>query len=162
MKPTARTVRVIFGATLLWICVLQYVVLAIGRAEPYPALVLPGFPARCPGCLLETGVPKTEEPTLLVRFADGHTEEIPPEAILPPGPSVRLLAFTNAFKDDTKVAAHPESVAWLQRRVSQRFPTEAVTALDIVWRSATYEGASKALVKYMPLYTVHVDFGGAK
>ena len=162
MKPTARTVRVIFGATLLWICVLQYVVLAVVRAEPYPALVLPGFPARCPGCLLETGLPRTAEPTLLVRFADGHAEEIPPQAILPSGPSVRLLAFTDAFKDDSKVAANPGAVAWLQGRVSQRFPTETVTGLDIVWRSATYESASRASVKYVPLYTVHVVFGGGK
>jgi hypothetical protein len=162
VKPTARTVRVVFGVTLLWICLLQYAVFALGRAEPYPALVLPGFPARCPGCLLETGVPRTEEPTLLVRFADGDTEEIPPAAILPPGPSVRLLAFTDAFKDDSKVAANPNAVAWLQRRVEQRFPTEAVTGLDIVWREATYEAASKASVKYAPLYTVHVDFGGGR
>jgi hypothetical protein len=162
VKPTARTVRVVFGVTLLWICLLQYAVFALGRAEPYPALVLPGFPARCPGCLLETGVPRTEEPALLVRFADGHTEKIPPAAILPPGPSVRLLAFTDAFKDDSKVAADPAAVAWLQRRVEQRFPTEPVTGLDIVWREATYEAASKASVKYAPLYTVHVDFGGGR
>lgn len=154
--------RIIFGATLLWICVLQYALFAIGRAEPYPALVLPGFPAHCPGCLLETGVPKTKEPTLLVRFADGRTDEVPPETILPPGPSVRLLAFTNAFKDDQKIASNPEVVTWLRSRIAQRFPDAAITGLDIIWRSATYQAASASAVRYAPLYTVHVDFGNAK
>lgn len=162
MRQTSkRTVRIVFAATFLWIAVLQYTLFAIDRMEPYPALVLPGFPAHCPGCLLETGVPATQEPELLVRFADGTTQRIPQDVVLPPGPSVRLIAFTTAYKNEG-FASNPEAVAWLKSRVAERFPGRAVSGLDIVWRKATYKAADESAIVYEPSSTIHVDFENAK
>lgn len=158
MEPTPnRTVRLVFGVTLLSIALLQYIFLAVARAEPYPALILPGFPAACPGCLLETGQPASKEPELRLRLADGHIRQIPMEIILPPGPSVRLMAFSAAFKDDN-LKSDPAVVAWLESRVAERFPDDDVVGLDIVWRSATYRAASLSSIDYVPMYTIHIDF----
>jgi hypothetical protein len=162
MKPTAkRAVRIVFIITVLWITFLQYVVLVIARAEPYPAVILPGFPANCPGCLMETGLPTTKSPELRVRFADGHTQEVSIRSILPPGPSVSLLAFSAAFADPT-VKSDPETIAWLQSRTERLFPHEDVVGFDILWRSTTYKAADESAVVHVPLYTINVDFGAAK
>ncbi|WP_286149479.1 hypothetical protein [Mycobacterium sp. IS-1496] len=150
-----------FAATFVWIALLQYALFAIDRMEPYPALVLPGFPAHCPGCLLETGEPATQEPELLVRFANGTTQRVPTEAVLPPGPSVRLIAFTSAYKTDS-FTSDPEAVAWLKTRITERFPGQAVSGLDIVWRKATYKAADESATEYEPARTIHVDFGNAR
>jgi hypothetical protein len=149
---------VVFALTFVWIALLQYALFAIDRMEPYPALVLPGFPAHCPGCLLETGVPTTQEPELLVRFAGGGTQQLPIRKLLPPGPSVSLMAFSSAFKNDD-FTSNPEAVAWLKSRVTKQFPGEAITALDIVWRKATYRSTQKSSIEYEPTSTIHVDFG---
>jgi hypothetical protein len=161
MPTSKRAVRLIFGTTLLCIALLQYVLLGIARAEPYPALILPGFPANCAGCLLETGAPATKDPELRVRFADGRTQQIPIASVLAPGPSVRLMAFSAAFKDES-LASNPEVVAWLRSRLVQQFPTETVAGLEIVWRSATYPAANRTSIEYVPLYTIYVDFGNSK
>ncbi|WP_029105627.1 hypothetical protein [Mycobacterium sp. 360MFTsu5.1] len=155
-----RTVRMIFAVTFLWIALLQYVFLGIARGEPYPALILPGFPANCPGCLLETGVPKAKEPGLVVRFADGHAESAPIETILPPGPSVPLIAFSTAYDNDT-FGSDPGAIAWLRSKITARFPGREVVGLDIVWRTAIYEAAEPSRVEYAPLRTVSIDFGNA-
>ncbi|WP_071288958.1 hypothetical protein [Mycolicibacterium llatzerense] len=156
-----RRLRIVFVATFLWIALLQYVYLGIARGEPYPALILPGFPANCPGCILETGVPKAKEPALVVRFADGHVEPVPIETILPPGPSVPFIAFSTAYGDDT-FSANPEAVAWLRSKVVERFPGHAVAGLDFVWRTATYKTVDANATEYAPLRTVSIDFGNAK
>jgi hypothetical protein len=162
VKPTKkRTIRIVFAATFLWIAVLQYALFAINRMEPYPALVLPGFPAQCPGCLLETGVPATQEPSLVVRFADGRTQQVPLETVLPPGPSVRLIAFSTAFKDKD-FTSNPDAVTYLKQRIAERFPDDAVAGLDIVWRKATYRAADRSSIEYEPSYTIHVDFGSTR
>lgn len=158
--PEKRTVRIIVGATVLWICVLQYILFAVGRGEPYPALALPGFPARCPGCLLETPDPTAQEPALHARFADGSTRQIAVASVLPPGPSVRLIAFSTAFKDD-HLTSRPNVVDWLRSRVARQFPGEAVTGLDIEWRTARYLGADASKTEYQPSHTIHLDFTGA-
>jgi len=161
MQPTGkRAVRMIFVLTLLWITVLQYVVLVIARAEPYPAIILPGFPAHCPGCLMETGMPMTKSPELRVRFADGHTQEVAVRSILPPGPSVSLMAFSSAFSDPG-VRADPETVAWLKTRAERLFPGQDVTGFDILWRSTTYRAADESALEHVPLYTINIDFGDA-
>jgi hypothetical protein len=162
MTPlTRRNVRWVFAATFLWIALLQYVWLGVERAEPYPALILPGFPAHCPGCLLETGQPSTKEPELIVRFADGRTQRVPMETVLPPGPSVRLIAFSAAFTDGS-FASNPDARAWLRSRIDQRFPGQPVSGLDIVWRTATYPAADASSVEYGPSKTVHVDLGSGQ
>lgn len=158
MEPNPkRTVRLVFAVTVLWIALLQYIFLAVARAEPYPALILPGFPASCAGCLLETGQPAANEPELQLRLADGRTQQIPMETILPPGPSVRLMAFSAAFKDDS-LKSDPEVIAWLESRVAEQYPDRAIVGLDIVWRSATYRAASAESIDYAPMYTIHIDF----
>lgn len=159
-QPGKRTIRIVFAATFVWIALLQYALFAIDRMEPYPALVLPGFPAHCPGCLLETGEPAAQEPELLVRFADGTMQGVPLDTVLPPGPSVRLIAFTTAYKNES-FTSDPEAVAWLKSRIGDRFPGEAVSGLDIVWRKATYKAADESAIEYEPSFTVHVDFGNA-
>ncbi|MCV7207772.1 hypothetical protein [Mycolicibacterium canariasense] len=159
MRPAnKRTVRIVFGATVLWIVVLQYIPFAVWRAEPYPALVLPGFPAQCAGCLLETGVPRTKEPAVVARFTDGAPRRVPLDSLLPAGPSVRLMVFTAAFSDGS-VATDPDAVAWLRSRTAQLFPGYQPTGLDIVWRTATYRAADASAVEYQPLRTIHIDFG---
>lgn len=158
VEPSSkRTVRLVFGVTALWIALLQYIFLAVARAEPYPALILPGFPASCAGCLLETGEPASKEPDLLLRLADGRRQQIPMETILPPGPSVRLMAFSAAFEDDS-LKSDPAVIAWLESRVAERYPGRAIVGLDIVWRSATYGAASAESIDYAPMYTIHLDF----
>ena len=155
-----RRVRIVFVVTFLWIALLQYVYLGIARGEPYPALILPGFPANCPGCLLETGVPKAKEPWLIVRFADGHVEPAPIETILPPGPSVPFIAFSTAYDNDA-FRSNPEAVAWLRSKIMERFPDQPVAGLDIVWRTATYRPDKTSGTDYAPLRTVSIDFGNA-
>lgn len=156
-----RRVRIIFVATFVWIALLQYVYLGIARGEPYPALILPGFPANCPGCLLESGVPKAKEPALVVRFADGRAVPASIETILPPGPSVPFIAFSTAYGDDA-FGTNPEAVAWLRSKVMERFPGQAVAGLDFVWRTATYRAADADTTEFAPLRTVSIDFGNAK
>ncbi len=159
MGPTGkRTVRIVFGATVLWIVALQYIPFAVWRAEPYPALVLPGFPAHCAGCLLETGVPQAKEPAVVVRFADGVPQRVPLDSLLPAGPSVRLMVFTAAFSDG-RVTTDPGAVAWLRSRTARLFPDHRPTGLDIIWRTATYRAADASAVEYQPLRTIHIDLG---
>ncbi len=162
MGPTTkRTVRIVFGATVLWIVVLQYIPFAAWRAEPYPALVLPGFPAQCAGCLLETGIPRANEPAVVVRFSSGAPRRVPLDSLLPAGPSVRLMVFTAAFSDDS-VATVPDAIAWLRARTARLFPGDQPTGVDIVWRTATYRAADASAVEYQPLRTIDVDFGNSK
>jgi hypothetical protein len=156
-----RAVRMVFILTLLFIGFLQYAILVITRAEPYPAIILPGFPAHCPGCLMETGVATTKSPELRVRFADGHTEETSVRGILPPGPSVSLMAFSSAFSD-SGVEANPETVAWLRHRTERLFPKQDVDGLDIVWRSTTYRTPHESELQHVPLYTISIDFRDAR
>lgn len=162
MAPlTRRNVRWVFGATFLWIALLQYVWLGVERAEPYPALILPGFPAHCAGCLLETGQPSTKEPELTVQFADGRAQRVPMDIVLPAGPSVRLIAFATAFTDGS-FASNPDARAWLRSRIDQRFPGRSVSGLDIDWRTATYPAADASSVEYGPPRTIHVDLGSGQ
>lgn len=79
-------------------------------------------------------------------------------AVLPPGPSVGLMAFSAAFKDES-VKSRPEVAEWLKSRLDERFPGRSVAGLDIVWRSATYHAADAAAVEYRPLYTIGFEFG---
>lgn len=156
-----RRVRTVFAVTFLWIALLQYVFLGMARGEPYPALILPGFPANCPGCLLETGTPRANEPGLIVRFADGHVEPAPIDTILPPGPSVPFIAFSTAYDNDA-FKENPAAVAWLRSKIMKRFPGQDVVGLEIVWRTATYPAAEPSATEYAPLRTVRIDFGNAK
>jgi hypothetical protein len=160
-SSTTRTVRIVFAVTFLWIAIGQYVFLGVEREEPYPAVILPGFPARCPGCLLETGVAAANEPQLIVRLSDGRTQQVAVDRILPPGPSVQLMVFTAAFEDG-RVASNPAAVAWLGSRIADLFPGEGVSGLDIVWRRATYHGADASSTTYTPGSTIHIDLGNAK
>jgi hypothetical protein len=80
------------------------------------------------------------------------------EIVLPPGPSVRLIAFSTAFTDGS-FASNPDARAWLRSRIDQRFPGQSVSGLDIVWRTATYPAADASSVLYGPAKTVHVDLG---
>lgn len=158
MALSRRAVRVVFGVTLAWITVLQYVLLVLAREEPYPALILPGFPAACPGCLLESGVVANKNPELTVRFGDGTRRQVSIEEILPQGTSVSLMAFTAAFKDDS-VKDRPEAIEWLHSRAQKLFANQEISGLDIAWRSAIYGAADPAAVSYQPLHTIGVDFG---
>jgi hypothetical protein len=161
VKQTARRpVRIVFGATMLWIVLLQYIPFAVWRGEPYPALVHPGFPAHCSGCLLQTGVPQTREPALVARFENGATQRVSLDRLLPAGPSVRLMVFTAAFADNS-VATNPDAVAWLRSRTAQLFPDDPPVGLDIVWRTATYHSADASAVEYRPLRTIHVEFANS-
>lgn len=159
MNPTSpRTVRIIFVAALLWIAVLQYVVFAVCRAEPYPSLALPGFPAECPGCPLESGEPTSKVATLATLFADGHTQEVPLETLMPQGPPVRLAVMYAAFDHDP-VRTNPEAVTWLQTRVDQLFPLDPPVGVDILWRTATYPAADESRTRYEPMRMTHIAFG---
>lgn len=159
MTPTPpRTVRIIFVAALLWIVVLQYVLFAVFRAELYPAVALPGFPAQCPGCPLESGQPTTKVTTLSALFSDGHTQLVPLTTLMPPGPPVRLAVVYAAFEHDP-VRTDPEAVKWLQTRVDQLFPDDPPVGVDVVWRTATYPAADESRTHYEPLRMTHIAFG---
>ncbi|MBI3227376.1 MAG: hypothetical protein HYZ39_20215 [Mycolicibacterium cosmeticum] len=159
MKPTSpRTVRIIFAAALLWTVVLQYVLFAVCRAELYPAVALPGFPAECPGCPLESGQPTTKVTTLSALFADGHTQQVPLTTLMPPGPPVRLAVIYAAFEHDP-VRTNPDAVKWLHARVDQLFPHDPPVEVDVVWRTATYPAADESRTRYEPLRTTHIAFG---
>lgn len=160
VRPTRRAVRVVFVTTLLWIALVQYVPFAVWHHEPYPALFLPGFPAQCPGCPLETGVPTSTVASLVVVFADGHTQGIPVETLLPPGPQVRLMTLFSAF-DDRAGTMNPEAVDWLRSRITDLFPDGDAVEADIVWRKATYRAADPSHTEYAPMHTTRISLGSS-
>ncbi|MGJ6124594.1 hypothetical protein QN239_18680 [Mycolicibacterium sp. Y3] len=155
---SVRTVRIIFVVTVLWVVMLQYVLFGLWCGEIYPALALPGFPAKCPGCPLETGEPTGKEPTLRVLFADGHTQEVPVQNLMPPGPKVRLMVVFSAFEDDS-VRKDPNAVNWFRSRIAELFPGEPAVGADILWRKATYKAADPSKTEYQPLHTTRIVFG---
>lgn len=157
-RTSQRRIRLVFAATALLITFVQYGVLALTHTEPYPAVILPGFPAKCPGCPLEAGAPTIEEPLLTAQFAGGDRQQLPFTAIVPRGPSLNLAVFTAAFKEDA-FTHNAAAVNWLKARIAGRFPGRTPTGLDITWGKATYFAADPSAKRYTPERTIHVDFG---
>jgi hypothetical protein len=145
MVGDQRAARVAFAIAL--------VVVAVGTPlswwqghEPYPALVMPGFP-------LYKGAVVRTEPQATVHFADGQTAPVSLAELLPPTPLEATSLVTTAFKND-EWTHDPDALAWLNSQLRQHFPGREPTAMDITWQRVTYDSLAP---KHDPIQSVHVD-----
>lgn len=155
-KGSKFWVRVLFVVTLAFFAV-QMPVIYLMKREPYPALTMPSFA----GHPNESGVIERSEASVEVDFVDGRVQPVDFISLLPPT-KVLTGHVLRAF-DDNSFLDKPETVKWLQERVSTLFPGEHVAGLDIIWRKAYYDvnNSTESAVQYEPIHTIRVDFSGA-
>lgn len=146
-------VRILFGLTLLFFAI-QLLAIAVLKAEPYPALTMPSFA----GDPSDGGWIEKEVAVAHVQFTDGRTETVPLEDLLPPTKTLTGHVL-RAFTDGTFVE-EPETLAWLQGRIAETFPTEKPLSAVIEWKTARYGVDKDKSTRVSPLKLIYVDFGG--
>ncbi|GAA4286672.1 hypothetical protein GCM10022262_10310 [Georgenia daeguensis] len=103
--------------------------------EPYPGLFQPGFGGIGP----VAGTVDSDEPTVTVDYADGGSETFSHLEVMAQAKSSPTRVFSTAFRPDSPRRDLPETVAWLEERVSVlaggREPVRAV----ISWRTVHYD-----------------------
>jgi len=129
----SRLVRGIFVLVLAGF-VAQVAVDEIWR-EPYPALFQPGFGGIGP----VAGTVDSDEPTVTVVYTDGDAETFTHLEVMAQAKSSPTRVFSTAFRPDSPRRDLPETVAWLEQRLSDlgggREPVRAVVS----WRTAHYD-----------------------
>jgi hypothetical protein len=143
-------VRALFAVTAIVFPVQVY--LAMRAAEPYPAMMLPGFPGNpAHGDVLEV-----EKPVFRVQFSDGQAELVPFDSVLPGSPLDPLPIFKNAFPfNDFHV--EPDTLAWLKAILAARYPGRTVSGVDVIWRKVILRPDETKPPTYDTVRTVHLD-----
>jgi hypothetical protein len=103
-------------------------------AEPYPGLFQPSFGGAVP----PAGTAVVEEPTVTVDYTDGTSATFSHLQVMAQSKSLPLAVFKSAFGPDSPRRSAPDTISWLERRLSDlgggRQPERAV----IEWRDVTY------------------------
>ncbi|MFO8099806.1 MAG: hypothetical protein R6T83_09340 [Salinibacter sp.] len=132
-------VRYVFvGVAVLLI--LQYGLVglvSLSHSEPWPSLILPGFRS----AYAADDTIRIERPQIEVEFADGTRTSVSPSRLLSPLPRSHHPSFLNAQcrpssqsgSPKTERCVDPAGSEWFLRRADQVFPSQSVTAIDVIW-----------------------------
>lgn len=150
-----RTVRIVF-AFVLALFFLQLPLIYVTNTEPYPALTMPAF-AGHPG---QDGFVAFEEAIATVKFADGETEEVDIDRILPESRIISEPIFRKQFGTVESIN-DPETAAWLEDRLQRLYDDRRISALNVMWVTSYYDVRELAEPRRVPLRTFDLDFEGA-
>ena len=129
---TPMRLRVLFAVAILLLPAQILFKAAIG--EPYPGLYQPSFG----GVPQEGTEARTVEPRVVVTYADGTSDIVPFEEVLPEGgPSARSLLFRSAFLSEER-ALDPRTVALVAGRLESRAGKPAIE-MSIDWQNVRYD-----------------------
>lgn len=136
--PARRRVRrLVIG--LLVLLPLQYAVVGlvgVRDAEPWPALVLPGFKR-----VMDDGQRHTVRHVAChVRFEDGTATDVPAATLLDALPRSYHAAFFRTYAAPG-TDPPPALVAWLRDQLDGLYPDRTATQLGLIWEELVYEFA---------------------
>ncbi len=107
--------------------------------EPYPGLFQPGFGGFGGAQGRPENMATVPEPTVMATYADGSTSTFSHRDVMERSKSGRMAVFQSAFGTDSPRRSDPQTVAWLQERLTEldggRRPVSAV----ISWRDVAYD-----------------------
>jgi hypothetical protein len=152
----SRLVRGIFVLVLTGFA-FQVTVDEIWR-EPYPGLFQPAFGGIGP----VAGTVDSDEPTVTVTYADGESATFTHLEVMAQAKSSPTRVFSTAFRPESPRRDLPETVEWLEKRVSDlgggREPVSAV----ISWRTAHYDLHDDGPPRFTVGDRTVVPFGGGQ
>ena len=129
-----QSVRALFGLVLVGF-VVQLAVTALWR-EPYPGLFQPSFGS---GQVSDDGTTIVQEPIVTVTYADGGTTTFTHRQVMAQSKSLQLTVFRSAFGPHSPRRADPETVAWLERRLSDLAGGRAPERASLVYNAVAYD-----------------------
>jgi hypothetical protein len=155
-RPVRRRVRVGFGL-LLVAFVVQLAVARVAQ-QPYPGLFQPGFPGRSVGARTMT----VRQPAVTVTYTDGSTTTFTHLQVMAQSRSLPLAVFRSAFGPDSPRRSDPDTIAWLERRLSDlgggRRPDHAVLS----WRAVVYDLDDERPPRVTTTDRTVISFGGER
>ena len=119
--------RIVFAAAILLLPV-ELVAQRVAGTQPYPGLYQPSF-ADTP---LTNGILKATLPIVTISFADGSTQQIPYNDVLPDSKLLDLSVFKSAFYGEKK-ANSADVVSWLRNDLQNKFPGTTPTSMTVDW-----------------------------
>jgi hypothetical protein len=154
-RRTQQSIRVLLGLVLVGF-VIQLAVTVLWR-EPYPGLFQPSFGS---GQVRDDGTTIVREPIVTVTYADGGTATFTHRQVMAESKSLQLTVFRSAFGADSPRRADPETIAWLQRRLSVlaggREPEQAV----LVYMAVAYDVSGQRPPEARTTDRTVISFGG--
>ncbi len=129
-----RTRRVIVFAIPFLVVLAQGVYMGAGHREPYPALMMPGFPGTRTG---PDGAIDIAGVEIAVHFGDGTTAPVGARDLLAPLPGGAAMVLQERLLQCPMLAA-PEGTAWLRRRLDALHPGAHATSVGIRWYTDKY------------------------
>jgi hypothetical protein len=143
-------IRFLFAATVI-VFALE-TMMAIRGSEPYPALMLPPFT----GTPLRGDIVSLKTPGVVVQFADGSSEAVPYQRLLPDSPMPAVAIFF-AATGNPKRPPNAETMNWLRERINALFPDKKPKSADISWRITEFDITGRP-ARHTPEKTIRVDF----
>ena len=105
-----------------------------GHAEPYPALMMPGFPGTRTAPDGSIGIRSIE---LAARFRDGTASALTIRTLFDPMPSATMMTVAEGGLRCSAPAA-PATTEWLRRRLDALYPVGRATGLEVRWFNDSY------------------------
>jgi hypothetical protein len=112
-----------------------------GHAEPYPALMMPGFPGTRTAPDGSIAVRSIE---LAVRFRDGTGSPMTMRTLFDPMPSATMMTVAERGLRCSAPAALA-TTEWLRRRLDALYPVGRAAGLDVRWFNDSYRVDGGAL-----------------
>ncbi len=148
-------VRALFIVVLVGFLV-QLGVTVVWR-EPYPGLFQPSFGS---GQVSEDGTTIVQEPTVTVTYTDGGGGTFTHRQVMAESKSLQLTVFRSAFGPDSPRRTDPETIAWLEHRLSDlsggRQPARAV----LVYNAVAYDLSGQRPPQASTTDRTVISFGG--
>lgn len=148
-----QTVRRLFIFVLILLPVQYGLIGVIGHyydAEPWPAIVLPGFKH----VYSTDDAFEVDHTAVEVQFADGEQASVSSSAFLAPFPRSHHSAFLQvqckptalSERADTERCLEPEGQRWFTSRAADLFPERDVRQVDVVWSRLRFEPPTSTLI----------------
>jgi hypothetical protein len=149
-------VRASFGLVVVAF-VVQLVMIKVWH-EPYPGLFQPAFGGRH----ARGGTTTVQQPTVTATYTDGTTTTFGHRDVMARSKSLQLAVFRSAFGPDSPRRSDPDTLAWLNRRLSDlgggRQPDYAVLS----WRAVAYDLDGDRPPRVTTTDRTVISFGGER
>ena len=135
-EPAGRTrarQAIVFAVPFL-VVLAQGIYIGAGHREPYPALMMPGFPGTRTG---PDGAIDIAVVEIAVHFGDGTTAPVEGRDLLAPLPGGAAMVLQERLLQCPMLAV-PESTTWLKRRLAALHPGAPATSVGIRWYTDKY------------------------
>jgi hypothetical protein len=133
----------------------QDAVMRAGHAEPYPALMMPGFPGTRTAPDGSIAVRSIE---LAVRFRDRTVSLLAMRTLFDPMPSATMMTVAEWGLRCSGPAALA-TTEWLRRRLDVLYPVGRAAAVDVRWFNDSYrvDGGALRRVTHVPSENCTID-----